>query len=180
MIAYELRAEYTGTVEQVLTVDDRGNAIDTVTVPAFTGGIINAGDRDLDVAAELKAGDGRIIVDEGTLDGNAAAIVLDGYPALKRAPSAESDRATFPRPAGEDLPAGTAAPTVAELRARADTLGLKVESGTKRDELAKGLEEQATRAAAGELLVSPSDERTVTITKDGSLAVASSNAGEVS
>lgn len=168
MIAYELRDAYTGTVEQVLTVDDKGDPVDTQTVPAFSGGVYRAGDVDLNLAELLEAGNGRIVIDEATIEGSQAAVVLDYVPALKRVSVEDGDKVASPL---EQM-------TAAQLRAEARLRGVKVEGGGARDALLKGLTEQGERAAAGDLLVVPSDERTVTITKDGDLAVVSANAGE--
>jgi len=163
MIAYELRDSFAGTVEQVLTVDENGDAVDTVTVPLFTGGVLRAGDADLNIAELLEAGDGRIVLDDATLEGQQAINVLDTYPPLKRVAAGDAEATVDP----------FAGAKAGELRERATMLGLEVEAGTKRDELAKGLAEQAHRAGAGDELVVPSDTRTVRILKDGSLAVES-------
>lgn len=168
MIAYELREAYTGTVEQVLTVDDKGDPVDTQTVPVFSGGVIALAETDLDLAEALEAGGGRIVVDENTLEGQQAVNVLDYVPVLKRVGVDQADKPVNPL---ERMNAG-------QLRAEAARRGVKIEAGANRDAVLKGLTEQAERAAGDDLLVVPSDERTVTITKDGDLAVVSANAGE--
>lgn len=84
MIAYELRQAFSGTVEQ--TIDGK-----PVEVPYFTGGVITAGERDIDVRADLDdeaGGAGRIIVAD---DDIAAIIALDAYPPLKRVDLADGD-----------------------------------------------------------------------------------------
>lgn len=170
MIAYELRDAYAGTVEQVLTVDDKGDPVDTQTVPAFSGGVFRAGERDLNLAELLEAGNGRIVIDEATIEGSQAVTVLDGVPVLKRVGAEEGD--------AEQATTTLEQMNATQLRAEARLRGVKIETGADRDAILKGLTEQGDRSGAGELLVVPSDERTVTITKDGSLAVVSANAGE--
>lgn len=78
MNVYELRESYAGTVEQPNPDDPKGPPL---VVPYFTGGVISAGDRDIDVRAELDKGDGTIGVAEDDLY---AIVALDAYPALKR------------------------------------------------------------------------------------------------
>jgi hypothetical protein len=168
MIAYELREAYAGTVEQVLTVDDKGDPVDTQTVPAFSGGVIALAESDLNVAEALEAGGGRIVADENTVEGQQLINALDYYPALKRVSAEDSDTVVNPL---ERMNNG-------QLRSEAARRGVKIESGANRDAILKGLTEQAARAGEDDLLVVPSDERTVTITKDGALAVVSANAGE--
>lgn len=168
MIAYELREAYAGTVEQVLTVDDKGDPVDTQTVPAFSGGVIALAESDLNIVEALEAGGGRIVVDENTVEGQQAINALDYYPALKRVAVEDGDTAVNPLERMSST----------QLRAEARRRGITIETGADRDAVLKGLTEQAERAANEELLVVPSDERTVTITKDGDLAVVSANAGE--
>lgn len=168
MIAYELREAYAGTVEQVLTVDDKGDPVDTKTVPLFSGGVITVADGELNIGELLEQGKGRIVVNEETIEGQQAVNVLDYYPALKRVEVEEGDEPTNPLDAL----------SASALRDEAKLLGVKIEAGANRDAVLKGLTEQRERAAGGDLLVVPSDERTVTITKDGDLAVVSANAGE--
>lgn len=168
MIAYELREAYTGTVEQVLTVDADGNPTATQTAPVFSGGVLRAGDRDIDVRAELDAGDGRIVLNDADPAEQPAIVVLDAYPALKRVAAHEDDQPVNPL----EALSGT------ELRAEARRLGVKIATGTQAPAVLAGLTEQRDRAANGDLLVVPSDERTVTITPDGILTVESTNPGE--
>jgi hypothetical protein len=112
-IAYALRAEYEGTVED----------FDGGTVPRFLGGILAVGPRSIDVRAELKAGGGTIVVDESdTLLVN----VLDGYAPLKRV-------------AAHDAPATISpydGPKVDELRAEASLRDLAT-GGTKAELVAR-------------------------------------------
>jgi hypothetical protein len=113
-IAYGLRAEYDGTVEQ-----------DGETVPVYTGGIIAVDGHDFDVRAELDAGNGSIVVDES----NAPLIrALDEYPALKRVATPE-DGEPISRWDGE---------SVSELRAELKVRDLP--SSGNRDELVARLE----------------------------------------
>lgn len=75
MIAYELRESY------------RDN---------FLGGVINAGERDLNIAEELEKGNGTITVAD---DADVRVITaLDNYPALKRTTAPDGD----PAVEGED------------------------------------------------------------------------------
>lgn len=94
-IAYALRADFAGTVERVLSTDAAGEPVDVETVPRFLGGIVSIDDaRDLDVAAALEEGNGRIVVDDSDL---MAINVLDAYPALKRVGAEDDDRLTVDR-----------------------------------------------------------------------------------
>ena len=60
-VAYTLREEYAGTIEQVITDPETGAEVERVTVPTFTGGVI-------------------------VVDANDVGVInaLDEYPALKR------------------------------------------------------------------------------------------------
>lgn len=72
-IAYALRGDYAGTVEQ-----------DGEEVPLFSGGITSAGDAgDLDVAELLEEGGGTIVVDDRD---PRIVLALDEFLALKRVP----------------------------------------------------------------------------------------------
>jgi hypothetical protein len=81
-IAYELREEFAGTVEQV-----EHEGAEPVEVPVFSGGLIAAGEtedgkaRDLNLRELLDEGDGTIVVEDHD---TAAITALDQYPALKR------------------------------------------------------------------------------------------------
>lgn len=82
LLAYALREEYAGTVVQYDTLKDQeaGNGTE---VPVYTGGVIAAGDRDVDVR-ELLDGEphpGVILVNPTD---TALANALEDYPALKR------------------------------------------------------------------------------------------------
>lgn len=167
MIAYELRAEYAGTVEQVLTVNEHGDPDTTQTVPLFTGGVIRAGDKDLDVRAELEQGNGRIVIDDADPHAQAAVIALDGYPALKRVAAAGADATLDPL---DELNA-------AQARAEASRIGLSIAAGTKADEVRAGLKAHRDALAAGDD-VAPSDSRTVTIQADGTLSVEATTPAE--
>lgn len=161
MIAYELRESYKGTVEQVLTVNSDGDPVDTVTVDAYSGGIIRAGDEDLDVKAELAKGDGRIVIDDNDPRAGLLVAALDDYPALKRVGGAGDE------PTVDPLDALNAS----EARAEARRIGLSIETGTKAPEVVAGLKAHRAALEAGED-VAPSDARTVIITTDGGLNVA--------
>lgn len=49
----------------------------------FIGGVLAVGDTSIDIAEELKAGKGQIVVDE---QDTVKVLVLDQYPPLKRVP----------------------------------------------------------------------------------------------
>ena len=100
MIAFELREEYAGTVEQFETQADK-DAGRGVEVPAFTGGIINAGARDVDVREllDVEPHPGVIVIGE---DDPALVMALDEYPPLKRT----------------TVPAGAEVPTVGKYDGR--------------------------------------------------------------
>lgn len=134
MIGYELRAAYAGTVLQRTDGDDPGTE-----VPVFQGGLITAGDRDLNIGELLEEGDGRIYVE----DSDAAAILaLDEYPALKRTTVADGAEATV----------NTVAEAYAdrnrdELRAEADSRGIEGAKSSNKPELVIALEEHDRRLA---------------------------------
>lgn len=69
-IAFGLAADYAGTVS-----DDDGER------PLYLGGILKAGDREIDTLAELDAGDGLIVVEDTDYE---AVRALDDAPALER------------------------------------------------------------------------------------------------
>jgi hypothetical protein len=77
-IGYALREEFRGTVVQRVDEDDPGNEVNL-----FQGGVLNIGDKDLNVAEALEEGDGVIVVED--LDPRVST-ALDGYPALERVP----------------------------------------------------------------------------------------------
>jgi len=149
-ISYALRAEFDGTVTQEL---DDGTSVE---VPAFTGGLITAGDRDVDIRVELDAGDGTIVVDD-TAD-PALILALDNYPALKRTGTPEGSEPINPY----------ANQPIANLRERATALGLELYGSPKKAELAAGLlaADQATASgdqvagiqADGTLIFNPTEE----------------------
>lgn len=161
MIAYELRAEYAGDVEQVLEADpETGAPVRTATVPLFTGGLVNVGERDLDLRRELDENDGRILVAEHDAP---ALVALDAHPALKRVATDEADEGA--------APAGLDDQPVRELRAEADRRGLRIAAGTRKDAIAAGLAEHSRRLDAGDQAVAAGAGRTVTITTAGELLV---------
>lgn len=144
-IAYGLRAEYEGTAN-----------LDGQDVPVFGGGLLALdGGESLDVAEALRAGDGRIVVD----DTDAALILrLDAYPALKRV-AAEGSVPTvgrYDRSSVSDLRA--------ELRLR------DLPAGGSRDELVARLEaaDHPTAEATAEAQAGAADEgRAGSTTTDG-------------
>lgn len=75
LTAYALTADYTGDVEVVLADGT------PETRPKFGGGLLAVGDGDFDVAAELDAGGGTIVVYSHDVR---LVALLDAYPALKR------------------------------------------------------------------------------------------------
>jgi hypothetical protein len=89
LLAYALREELAGTVVQYETQKDKdaGNGVE---VPAFTGGVIAAGERDVDVRDLLDADPhpGVIIVDPAD---TALVNALEAYPALKRVAAPDGD-----------------------------------------------------------------------------------------
>lgn len=131
-IAYELREEYQGTVPQ--TVGDEEFEVDV-----FQGGVIAAGERDIDVKAELDAGGGRIVVSE---DEVLAVNALDAYPALKRIGYVDD--------AGEAVnPYELVKAT--DLKADANARGLEGAGSARKDDLVVALTEHDARLAEGSL-----------------------------
>lgn len=76
LTAFALRDDLEGSLVQREHDEDEGTE-----VPIFTGGIIRAGDSELDVAKALEEGNGVIVVDDKD---PAAIVALDNYVALKR------------------------------------------------------------------------------------------------
>lgn len=109
-VAFALREEFAGTVEQV--EEDGG---EPVTVPLYSGGLINIGPDDetgdLNVGEALEEGDGVLVVDD-----NDPRVVnaLDEYPPLKRVPV----------PAGREVDLGYADRNDADLRAELERRGV--------------------------------------------------------
>jgi hypothetical protein len=82
VIAYGLRDEFGGEVEQVIETDAAGKPTKTETVPAFTGGLIRLdAERELNLREALDENDGVIVIDDGD---QSAIVSLDGVEALKR------------------------------------------------------------------------------------------------
>lgn len=115
-VAFALRQEYAGTVE-----------VDGEEVPRFLGGVIAAGDSDLNVAELLEEGAGTIV-----LEGNdtRAVVALDEYPALKRVPV----------PTGAELTAGYADENVTALRAELRRRGITRAGAASKDEAVVALQ----------------------------------------
>lgn len=134
MIVYELRESYAGTVEQPNPDDPKGPPLE---VPYFTGGVISAGDRDIDVRAELDAGDGTIQVAE---DDVYAIVALDGYPALKRTTSG-----TAPPPELAERETGYDALKAEQLRGDPRLADVAGTAGARKGELVAALEELDAR-----------------------------------
>ena len=123
-IAYALRDEFTGTVDQRETED-----AEPVTVPVFTGGPISVDtDREIHLGEALEEGGGTIVIDDG--DG-ALIVALDGYPALKRVAVPEGAE-----PVAGDYDSQTNAALRAELNRRGVTGG----GNKSHDELVAALE----------------------------------------
>lgn len=142
-VAYALREEYDGTVEQVYETDADGEPAETVEVPRFLGGILRAGETELDVRELLDDDEhtpAGIIVVDSALEPLVAAC-LDEYPALKRVPVPAG--ATSSSPTLEDL-------TVPKLKERATAEGLAGASNAKRDDLVAALAYAAELRAAGQ------------------------------
>lgn len=138
LIAYTLREEFAGTVEQETTDG-------VVDVPRYSGGVIRAGELDIDVPEELLAGDGYIVIDARS---QSAAVHLDEYPPLMRV--AVPDVHT--RPTGAFIAAGPYdLANVTELRGDAATRGIEGTGRAKREDLVDALEEHDERLAAGSL-----------------------------
>lgn len=144
-VAYTLREEYAGTIEQVITDPETGAEVERVTVPAFTGGVIVIPDDRLDsdsfdVRARLDEGDGVIVV-----DANDVGVInaLDEYPPLKRVAV----------PDGATVTSSLDGLKVADLRRQAELRDLELEAGIKRDELVAGIQAFDRARASGELVV---------------------------
>lgn len=127
-VAYALREQYAGTVEQVLEADADGNPTKTVEVPAYTGGVVALGDRDLNVREELDSDpEGYVLVPD--TDDRAIA-VLDEYPPLKRVPV----------PAGVDEAVAYKRQRNAELEAELERRNVVAVRGETKAKLVEGLE----------------------------------------
>jgi len=135
-VAYALREAYAGTVQQL----EDGQPVE---VPVYLGGLLAVDDeRDIDVRAELDAGDGTIVVDETDLE---LVRILDEYPPLKRV-AAPADAA----PTSSKYEAVKAPDLRDELRRRElDATGTK-------PELIARLEAHDAAVAAGDLDVANS------------------------
>jgi hypothetical protein len=130
-IAYGLRADYAGTVDRVIAVNDAGEPTETETVPLFLGGMIAVAGTDFDVAAELERGDGTITVAE---ENHVLIMALDEYPALKRVGAPEN---ATPVTVADRMPIS---------RLRDELRGRGLATGGNRDELEARLNDaNATR-----------------------------------
>lgn len=139
-IAYALRAEFDGTVDQ-----------DGSQVPVFTGGTVTHSDgRTFDVREALDAGDGVIVVAE---DNTELVIALDGFLALKRVDA----------PAGADPVSSYELQTIADLRAEAKRRGLTGVGNTSKAVLIHALVKHDQRLAAGDETAEASPANDVTV-----------------
>lgn len=132
-IAWALRDEYAGTVLQREHDEDPGTE-----VPKFSGGVISAAARDLNIGELLAEGDGVIVLE---LPDQAVITALDDYPALKRVPVPEG---------ATPLDTPLEGLKLADLRDRAKALELEGAGGLTKAELAAVLAEVDRRTAAGE------------------------------
>lgn len=133
-VAFALREEYAGTVLQRETEDDPGTE-----VPVFGGGLIGAGDRELNIAELLEDGDGTIVVEPA--EHPLTLVALDEYPALKRVPV----------PAGaQAVTTGYADQSATKLRDEAGRRGIAGAGGASKADLLVALEADDARIAAGE------------------------------
>lgn len=115
-VAYELRADYVDT---------------------FAGGLLRAGDRDLNIAELLEQGGGTIVVDAAATPLEVA--ILDDYPALKRVKAPEGEAATVSH---ADL-------TVRQLRDEAARRGMGGAASASKTALVQALDTDDARVAAG-------------------------------
>lgn len=115
LIAYALRAEHVGTVEQ-----------DGEQVPKFGGGVLFVGDGDFHLRDELQAGDGVITV---RASDSALVALLDAVPVLKRAtPNPDHVVSPYTRKDTDTL------------RFHADLRGLQQSGSLSRNRLIKALD----------------------------------------
>lgn len=149
-IAFALRAEYEGTVRQVVAVTD-GEPVHGDEVPLFSGGVIGiGGDRSFDVREALTDGGGTIVVadvDEGLIT------ALDEYPPLKRVPVPENAEAIDPY-VGMSREA---------LRDEAQRRGLSGHARAAKPALRAALLEHDRRSAGGDSAASPTPDNPVTV-----------------
>lgn len=134
-VAYALRAEFAGTVEQHVEASDprvddstpdspEGDGLKLLEVPVYSGGVIKTGfDEDLDVGLELEEGDGVIVVDASKAS---LVLALDEHPALKRVPA----------PADADAVAGYERQTSEALGTELERRGVTVGKALKDDRVA--------------------------------------------
>jgi hypothetical protein len=132
-VAFALREEYAGTVLQRETEDDPGTE-----VPVFTGGLIGAGDRELNVRELLDEGNGTIVIEPA--EHPLTLVALDEYPALKRVPV----------PADAPVTTGYADQTATKLREEAGRRGIAGAAGASKVDLVPALEADDERIAAGD------------------------------
>lgn len=103
----------------------------------FLGGVVSAGDRDLNLAELLEEGNGLIVVDAAAEP--LVVTVLDEFPALKRVGVDEDAELTL----------GHADRTRGELRTEAKRRGIAGASSASKDELVDALTLDDARIAAG-------------------------------
>lgn len=137
-IAYTLREDYAGTVDQVLETDKDGNPTRTQTVPVFQGGVIAVGDSDFNTLEALEEGGGTIVVDEVARPELVQA--LDAFPALKRT-------GVHAEPA---VTADYNSRTVADLRDELERRAITGAGNLNKADLVAALEAFDARVAAGD------------------------------
>lgn len=129
VVAYELRADYQGTVE--ITTDDG-----TQEIPKFAGGLLNVGDGDINVAEALEDGGGVIVVQA---DDQRLRDLLDAYPPLKRSDA----------PAGAEPLSKYGRAPLEDLRSLASVRDIKGAGSLSRAKLVSALEAQDKASRAG-------------------------------
>lgn len=138
LVAYALRDEYVGTVTQVLETDAKGRPTKTQDVPKFSGGLINLGVEELELAEALEEGAGTIVLD---VSANPLAVeVLDAIPVLKRVEV----------PEGATSVIGYNERTATALREEAGRRSIAGAASARKADLERVLELDDARIAAGE------------------------------
>lgn len=149
LLAYALREEFAGTVVQYETQEDADNG-NGVEVPAYTGGVISAGDRDVNVRELLdEKPEGVIVVHPSDV---ALINALEDYPALKRVSAAGLDLPADVQPVDE-----LESSTVAHLRDLAEREGLAGASTARKAELVAAI--RAKRDAVAEAATGSEEDK---------------------
>lgn len=136
-IAYGLRADYADN---------------------YLGGVIRAGDRDVNVLEALDDGSGVIVADDTDTE---LVNALDGRPELKRVAAPDEQQPVTSRYAEY---------SVADLRYEAQRRGLTVPAGTRKAALIDALVDHDQRLAAGDTTVEASPANPVDVTPEGTVA----------